>query len=99
MPSFHFHARGGKQGEGERERERERDERERERDEREKDSGGVRIRVSVCAFKRVCTCVFARMLHAVNILEIQRDGRGDTDSTHLLQKKLANIQMLERICH
>lgn len=35
---------------------------------------GVRIRVSVCAFKRVCTCVFARMLHAVNISEIQRDG-------------------------
>ncbi len=69
VPSFHFHARGGKQGEGE----------------EEKGLGGVRIRVSVCAFKCVCTCMFACMLCAVNILAIRKDERVDTDSTYLLQ--------------
>ncbi len=51
VPSFHFHARGGKQGEVERE------------GEREKERGGmcvygcVRMRVSVCTFKSVCVNV------------------------------------------
>lgn len=56
----------------------------RERGERE-GGGGFRIRVYVCAFKSVCMSVFACMLCAGNILEIQRDERVDTDSTYLLQ--------------